>query len=89
VKRKASTTARGYGIAHQRRRKMLAPLVAAGLATCARCGNQILPGQQFDLDHTDDRSGYLGPSHRLARDCPAGGNRATSKPKTRRHSRDW
>lgn len=89
MKRKASTTARGYGAEHQRQRRMIAPLVAAGLATCARCGERILPGQHWDLDHTDDRTGYLGPSHRFARDCPAGGNRATSKPKTRRTSRIW
>lgn len=28
---------------------------------CARCGHPV--GRDFHLDHTDDRTGYLGPSH--------------------------
>jgi hypothetical protein len=32
--------------------------------TCARCGRRIEPGQQWHLDHHDDRRlGYLGASH--------------------------
>ena len=89
MKRKGSRSARGYGAAHQRRRKMLAPLVAAGLMKCARCGVRITPKQAWDLDHTNDRAGYLGPSHRFARDCLAGGNRSTSKKKSNDGSRIW
>src|SRR6202008_906015 len=59
---KASTAARGYGAAHQAKRKELAPTVAAGLATCWRCGMPIMPGQAWDLGHDDrDRSVYRGP----------------------------
>jgi hypothetical protein len=58
-----SASQRGYGAAHQAARKRLAQLVASGLAMCARCGVPIAAGAEFDLDHTDDRAGYLGPSH--------------------------
>jgi hypothetical protein len=39
-------------------------VVAAGGVCCARCGEPIAPGEDWHLDHTDDRSDYLGPSHR-------------------------
>jgi hypothetical protein len=38
-------------------------IVAAGLATCARCGQPIAAAEPFDLDHSPDRSSYLGVSH--------------------------
>src|SRR5262245_11836424 len=57
------TTARGYGHRHQIMRKRVARSVRAGTAVCARCGLGIAPGSEWHLDHTDDRSGYLGPSH--------------------------
>lgn len=79
-KPKRSTTARCYGVVHQTRWKQLKALVAAGQAVCARCGNPISPIEPWDLDHTDDRTGYLGPSHRRC-------NRATSKP--RPQTRQW
>ena len=55
--------ARGYTNAHVARRRQLEPLVATGQASCCRCGQLIQPGQPWHLDHRDDRSGYLGPSH--------------------------
>ena len=58
-----STSQRGYGTAHQAARRRVAQLVASGLATCARCGESIEPGAAWDLDHMDDRAGYLDPSH--------------------------
>jgi hypothetical protein len=57
-----STSRRGYGSSHQAARR-LEPLVASGLAVCSRCGERIEAGAPFDLDHSDDRSSYLGPSH--------------------------
>lgn len=77
-----STSARGYGHVHQQRRLSWAPRVAAELVDCARCGKRILADEDWDLDHTDDRSGYLGPSHVRC-------NRATTVSRTRRTSRDW
>jgi hypothetical protein len=82
----AKTAARGYGTAHQRLRKELAPKVAAGLFNCARCGSQIQPGEAWDLGHSDhNRSRYSGPEH-------AACNRATSgrrKKRPSRHSQVW
>ncbi len=58
-----NTTARGYGWKHQQARARVARQVAAGTATCARCGYPIDREEAWDLDHSDDRAGYLGPSH--------------------------
>ena len=80
---RASTTSRGYGSAHQRLRRAWARQVQAGLVCWARCGLRIPPGTPWDLDHTDDRRGYLGPSHATC-------NRAKAPRQERRiHSREW
>lgn len=69
-----------YDPFHRKRRERWEPTVAAGLATCGRCGLRILPGQDWDLGHNDfDPTIYNGPEHRYSRDCPKGGNRATSR----------
>jgi hypothetical protein len=61
----------------------LGPLVEAGLARCARCGELIKPGEPWDLGHNDhDRGVYSGPEHRAC-------NRATSRHRERRLSRRW
>jgi hypothetical protein len=62
--RNGNTTARGYGAQHQSKREKLAPTVATGTITCARCGLLIAPGQPWDLGHTDDRTSWTGPEHR-------------------------
>ena len=81
---KGSTVARGYGRHHKRLRAVWARQVEAGQVDCARCGRPIFPGQAFDLDHSDDRLDYLGPSHVYC-------NRAHVRryPAKRRYSRDW
>jgi hypothetical protein len=69
---------------HQQRRAAIAPLLNAGKATCARCGEPIARGDDWHVDHTDARDGYLGVSH-------AGCNLAAGAHKvngTRRHSLD-
>ena len=60
---RGTTTERGYGTKHQRIRAWWEPRVASGKVNCARCGERISPLEQWHLDHTDDRTGYLGPSH--------------------------
>jgi hypothetical protein len=78
---RAKTHTRGYGWKHQQLRRSLAREVAAGLATCARCGRPIDPDEQWDLGHDDyDRTLYTGPEHRAC-------NRATTR--RRRTSRRW
>lgn len=52
-----------YDYRHQQIRKAL---IASGywlMAPCPRCAEPMKPGQRLDLDHTDDRAGYLGLSH--------------------------
>jgi len=79
--RRLSTTKRGYGMGHQARRRVMAPLVASGLATCTRCGEPIEPGTPWDLGHDDyDRTKYSGPEH-------AACNRGA--PSRLRVSREW
>lgn len=73
--RRGTTSARGYGSAHQRERSRWAPRVAAGEVSCARCGRLIAPGEPWHLDHADDRRGYLGPSHKRC-NLEAGGRAA-------------
>ncbi len=82
---------RGYRAAHQALRARLAPMVDAGLMRCARCGELITAGTLWDLGHVDGSAKTLwsGPEHELSRDCPAGGNRASSRHRLRKHSRVW
>lgn len=54
---------RGYDAAHDRLRARWARKVATGQVDCARCHKRISPLEEWHLDHTDDRTGYLGPSH--------------------------
>jgi len=68
--RKAKTAARGYGAAHQAKRAKL--LAAAYGQPCARCGRPMLQGQALDLDHSDDRTGYAGFSHRRCNEQAGG-----------------
>ncbi|MFI0482222.1 hypothetical protein [Actinomadura sp. 9N215] len=87
------TTARGYGWRHQQaRRAALARLSADPGQPCSRCGAPMFPGQLLDLDHSEDRAGYLGLAHRRCNRSAGAvkGNarrgRGRAKPIT---SRDW
>jgi len=61
---RGTNTERGYGAEHQRLREAWRPLVEAGDVDCARCHGPILPGEPWDMGHTDDRTGWTGPEHR-------------------------
>ena len=57
---------RRYGRSHQALRASLESVVAAGLATCARCRERIEPGTPWDLGHDDlNPALYAGPEHRV------------------------
>lgn len=59
---RGTTSERGYGAPHQQLRKALLSEWHPG-DPCARCGGPMLADELLDLDHADDRGGYLGLSH--------------------------
>lgn len=64
---------RGYDARHDRERRRVARTVIG--TPCARCGQPIQAGEPWHLDHTDDRTAYLGPSHERC-NTSAGGRAA-------------
>lgn len=61
---KRNTTQRGYGVKHQRLRRIWQQRIDREGATCARCGQPIDKGTTaWDLGHTADRTDYTGPEH--------------------------
>jgi len=73
--RRGSRQARGYDAVHDALREQWRPKVETGRVRCARCGELIPADQAWALDHTDDRTGYLGPSHTTC-NAAAGGRAA-------------
>ena len=69
---RGSREARGYGYEHRFHRKQYLSFIEAGQVNCARCGELIQPGSAWALDHNEDRSGYLGPSHKFCNDSAGG-----------------
>lgn len=69
--------ARGLGAEHDRLRERWRPLVERGgvhchAVVCLMPTRLILAGQEWHLDHNDDRTGYRGPAHALC-NTSAGG----------------
>lgn len=64
---------RGYGAAHRAKREMWQRRLDAGEKVhCARCGGALTPTQPWALDHSDDRTTYIGPSHKSCNDAAGG-----------------
>ena len=85
---------RGYGAAHQTRRRNLEPLVRSGQAVCTRCGQPIRADELWHLDHRDDRAGYLGAAHQICNLRAAAAKTNEKRAQTReptplRWSREW
>jgi hypothetical protein len=83
------TVERGYDARHRRERQRVARLIRGGTEVCCRCGNPLppdIPSDMWHLDHTEDRTGYLGPAHK---ECNEKAARAKPKRQTQRRSRDW
>ncbi len=87
--KKRSATQRGYGVQHQRTRARL--IARAYGQLCGLCGQVMEPGQDLDLDHTPDRTGYRGMAHASCNrsDGARRGNAMRAKRPPLRPERDW
>ena len=79
---------------HRQTRAAWQRRIDAGPVPCTRCGQAIVRGMRWHLDHTDDRAGYRGPSHAACnlRAAAKAGNRAQKarlRPIIRAQSRAW
>ena len=61
--KRPSSTARGYGTQHRTLRQAWQRAINTSRILCTRCTKPIRPDEPWDLDHSDDRSAYRGPSH--------------------------
>ena len=92
-----NTTAAGYGSSHIKARKAAAA-IHRPTDPCSRCGHPLGPmGPWLHLDHTTDRTGYLGFAHG-SRPCPtcrtrcnitAGAREGNRRQRATRTRRDW
>lgn len=96
--RRGTTTARGYGRAHQKMRESWKPYVEAGMAEChaAECleeqdghGRRIQPGTPWDLGHNRDRTAWTGPEHRRCNRHEAAVRTNRKRGQQARRSRIW
>ncbi len=70
-----------YGGEHQAVRRAVAPYAVGSV--CVRCGRSIELDEPWDLDHSDDRAGYLGASHRRCNQS-AGGRLGAARQRARK-----
>lgn len=81
----------GYGHDHRKMRESLAKQLAdEGSLTCWRCGELILPGDEWHLGHDDhDRSIRRGPEHARQCNLRAAGMKTAGKLNPLKASRNW
>jgi hypothetical protein len=79
----------GYGRRHRELVLRTRPQAVGML--CSRCGNPMLAESDMELDHTDDRRGYRGYSHRACNRRHGGFKATGSAPSnpTPRSSTKW
>lgn len=76
-------------------RRALAPLVASGLAVCHRCGEPVLPDQDWDAGHVDDLGlggnpfGRVLPEHTSCNRSAGGRLGNQLRPRGRRRLNEW
>lgn len=75
---------RGYDSDHESARRALLPFAYG--SPCPLCGQVMELGQPLDLDHTDDRSGYVGMAHARC-NRRKGGRKAAARRAERRNRR--
>lgn len=78
--KRAGTTDRGYGSAHQRERAKWVPVIASGngrchAITCMMPTRWIPPGSPWDLGHNEQRTRWTGPEHRRCNRADGGRRR--------------
>jgi hypothetical protein len=80
-----------YGAHHERLRKQWAPIVAAGLCACARCGRRIEPGTRWELGHKGHGgpADYSGPEHFSCNRQTATHRADAKRAEERVYSREW
>jgi hypothetical protein len=62
-KARGTRQARGYDVDHDQQRRMWDTIIQRTGWPCGRCQERIQPGEPWHLDHSADRTTYLGPSH--------------------------
>ena len=69
-----------YGRDHRVSRVLWKPPVSAGLIVCPRCGRRILPGQSWDLGHSEVPGEPSKPEHSSCNRSAGGRARHRSGP---------
>jgi hypothetical protein len=83
-----STSARGYGWAHQKLRARLIQRMRDG-DPCAECALPMWHGTPLDLCHDHDNGGYKGLGHASCNRSEGASRGNRDRLTTTHHARDW